>query len=243
MSITVTIETNREKFNASLSRYIAETGKSTDEVLEKKGRDLGIRLFRGFRDRKWGGAGKSPRIATAELAARTSEGKGTKVRDSLMARYRRERASFNFFARSLGQQRRRFGGTLDQFSRIKQQQEANRRQRAGLWRAIVGREIGLRQSGIGVLAASFLWYRRRSNQARGTFLVKNRTGKPLGSVQKSPGALRIMGFPPGLDKVSQRYGVVNRAIVEANADTEVYLARKEIERYKKTFAGLGRLVA
>jgi hypothetical protein len=52
-----------------------------------------------------------------------------------------------------------------------------------------------------------------------------------------------MGFPPGLDKVSQRYGVVNRAIVEANADTESYLVRKEVERYKKTFAGLGRLVA
>jgi len=240
MNLTGSIQTSITEFNSSLERYVVETGKSTDEVLEKKGRDLGIRLFKGFRDRKWGGPGKSPRLATAELNARTAAGEGTKVRTSLLARYNRERASMNSFARSVGQQRRRFSGTLDQYSRLTEQRAANRRQRAGLWRSIVGKEVGLRQSGIGVLAASFLWYRRASSQARGTYITKNRTGKPLGSVQKGPDFLRIIGFTPGLERISSRYGVVNNAIVSATADTETYLARKEIERLRRSFASIGK---
>jgi hypothetical protein len=242
--ITGQIEHSLQSFNAALERYVAASGKTLDQVLEKKGRDLGIRLYRGFNERQYGGPGRrKPGLARAALAARTAAGKGTNVRASLRKTFERERASFSSFATSLAEQRRQFGGTLDQFTALKEKQEVNRRQRAGLWRSIVGREIALRQSGIGVLGASFLWYRRRSNQARGTFFVKNRTGRPLGFVDKGPGYLRIVGLTSGLREVDARYGVVASALQEATADTEEYLIRKDREaffRAVRQFAGLAR---
>lgn len=241
--ITGTIEHKIDRFGSALVRYFESGTKDLDTVLEERGHDLGVKLFQGFKDRKWGGPGKSPRIATAELEARTSAGEGTKVRSSLLARYRRERASMNFFARSIGQQKRRFGGTLDQHTRLIEQRDQNRRQRAALWRSIVGKEVGLRQSGIGVLAASFLWYRRRSSQAKGQYLVKNRTGKPLGSVVKEPGMLRILGFTDGLSETGERYGVFGRALEGATARMEASITRRREAAALRYLQAFGRVAA
>jgi hypothetical protein len=207
--ITLLTETNLAAFNAVLTRYMDATGKLPDDVLDKKGRDLGIKLFQGFSDHKFGGPGKKKSgLAKAQLAARTTSGEGTKVRASLLKEY---------FARR-GQLRASAKSTL-----------GNIKRRIRLWQSIVGREIALRQRGIGVLAASFLWFRGRSSQAKGTYYVRNKTGAPLGSVEKGSGFLRILGFTEGLSSVDARYSIVIHALAEAREDMLAYVERKERE--------------
>lgn len=207
--ISIRTETNLAAFNVVLTRYMDATGKLPDEVLEKKGRDIGIKLFQGFSAHKFGGPGKKRAgLARAELAARTAAGDGTKVRASLMKEY---------FAKR-GQLRAESTGTLGNINR-----------RVRLWQSIVGREIALRQRGIGVLAASFLWFRGRTSKARGTYYVRNKTGRALGSVEKGNGFLRILGYTEGLAGVDVRYGIVSRALNEARADMLIYVERKERE--------------
>ena len=97
-------------------------------------------------------------------------------------------------------------------------------------------ELAARESGIGVLAASFLWYRKRSNNAMGTFLVPNRTGKPLGYVERTENAMRIVGETPGLGTVDAKYSVVVGAINTATADMVDYITRKERELFSQAFS-------
>jgi hypothetical protein len=227
----VSISSNAARFNAALGRYMQLTSKLPDEVLEKKGRDLGIRLFRGFRDRQYGGPQRNAGLARRELAQRTAACAGTRVRSSLMREYLTKRAALRSQIASFVGPRNARGelGTI--------------KQRIGLWQSFVGREVGLRQRGIGVLAASFLWYRRRSSQARGTFFVKNRTGRPLGSVEKGDGFLKITSQVPGITEVDERYGVVDRALGEAAVDMMNYVSRKERENYAAAFRSLGGAIA
>lgn len=83
--------------------YDATNKRATSELIAKKGRDLGIKLFEGFRDVQFGGDPKRRGVAQAELAARTSAGRGTKVRSALLARYRSARKDLGFSVRSFGQ--------------------------------------------------------------------------------------------------------------------------------------------
>ena len=207
--IAFKVENNLDAFNAVLSRYMDATSKLPDEVLEKKGRDLGIKLFQGFANHKFGGPGKKKSgLAKAQLAARTASGEGTLVRSSLMREYFAKRTELRDAAsNSIGSIKRR----------IK------------LWQSFVGREVAIRQRGIGVLAASFLWFRTRTSQAKGTYYVKNKSGKSLGAVEKGDGFLRIIGFTEGLADVDARFGIVNRALAEARADMLAYVERKENE--------------
>lgn len=205
--------------------YDATNKRATSELIAKKGRDLGIKLFEGFRDVQFGGDPKRRGIANAELAARTASGRGTKVRPELLARYRTARAQFGKEIRRYGQARRkaRQSGTLDQWSAARDQGNAIREKRRELWSSIVGAEIALRQSGIGVLAASFLMFRNRSSQARGTYQVPNRTGRPLGSVTVTDDSIEIASYAAGIGTVESRYGIVDRALNASAADMLVYL--------------------
>lgn len=225
-----------QRFNTTLQKYIAGSSRTMDEVLEAKGRDLGIRLFKGFRGRQWGGDGLKKNLAVAEMAARTASGKGTKVRSRLLELYRTARAATNSALRSIGQQLRndRFGGTLDQHATLAHRRDKIRQARARLWRTIVGREIAIRQSSIGALAASFLWFRSRKNSAQGKFYVRNRYNNrpPLGYVEKQPGLLRIVGMTEGLTMIDARYGIVARALNSSELEMRQWMLQRVL-------AGLG----
>lgn len=208
---------------AEVFRAYDETNKrATAELLAKKGRDLGIKLFEGFRDVQFGGDPKRRGVAAAELAARTSAGRGTKVRSALLARYQSARKDLGFSVRSFGQAGR-YATTKADLAAARRDGRAARKRRADLWRKIVGAEIALRQSGIGVLAASFLMFRNRSSQARGTYQTPNRTGRQLGSVTVTDDSIDIASYATGIGTVESRYGIVDRALNASADDMLVYL--------------------
>lgn len=222
-----TIETNLSKFVDTFRRYVsqwtANGNGTTEDALEKKGRDLGIKLFQGFRAHKWGGGGKAPRdLARAELDARVAAGAGIRVRGVLMQEYLTAR----------GNLRAHRDPTMPNGQRWLTTAKIN------LWQQFVGKELGLRQSGIGVLAASFLWFRSRSSQARGTYYVKNRVGHPLGGVERGEGFFRIVGFTEGLSEVDARYGIAADAIAESEADMRTYLDQRITDQFHGAFAFL-----
>lgn len=202
--------------------YDATNKRTTAELLAKKGRDLGIKLFEGFRAVQFGGDPKQRGIARSELAARAATGRGTKVREALMQRYRSARRDLTFSVRSFGQGRR-YATTAAERAEARRDGRAARQRRADLWRKIVGAEIALRQSGIGVLAASFLMFRNRSSQARGTYQTPNRTGRPLGSVTVTDDSMEIASYATGIGTVESRYGIVDRALNASADDMLVYL--------------------
>lgn len=236
--ISIGIQHNFASFNSTLARYIQATSKSVEDVLEAKGRDLGIRLYRGFSAHRWG-RGSSRNLARAELAARRAKGQGTRVRPALLAIYKSERSAFNSSLRSVGQllRKARTSGTADQISGKFEERSLLRKLRSHLWRNIVGREVDTRQAGIGVLAASFLWFRKRSSQARGTYYQRNRTGQPLGYVHRAAGLFQIVGQTAGLTQVDARYGIVRGALDGAEKDMLVYLDRKARSNLAKLFGG------
>ena len=231
----ITIETSLDAFNAQLARYMKLSKKLPDEILEKKGRDLGIKLFEGFREHQFGGNPKRKGIAAEELRQRSSQGRGIRVRPSLRKRYEQGREYLTYSVRSSGQGARR-SLLLSDYRDAKREGRAARKRRSALWKKTVGMELAARESGIGVLAASFLWYRKRSNNARGTFMVPNRTGKPLGYVERTENAMRIVGETPGLGTVDAKYSVVVGAINTATADMVDYVTRKERELFDMAFS-------
>jgi hypothetical protein len=218
-----TIQHNIEKFSERLSVYMALSRKTPDEVLEKKGKDLGIRLYQGFRARRWKGSRKvGTGVAWRELRARSRQGRGVKVR---AMREPSEKAPETYLAY------RRLRGAAGTVRRLLV------RQKTSVWQKRVFAELQARQRGIGVLAASFLWFRYRANNARGRYLVQNKTKRVLGWVEKGEGYLRIAGETEGLARTDARYQVVNTAIAEASADMVPYIERKYAEIFGKAFGG------
>lgn len=214
----ISTETNMAAFQSTLAEYMTLTKLTPDEVLEKKGRDLGIKLFEGFRAHKLGAG-----IARSELKSRTAAGEGTRVRGSLLAEYLSKRAEVRGAIKS-------FIGPILGKDRLRQI-----KQKVKLWQSFVGREVRLRQRGAGVLAASFLWFRSRSNNAQGKFFVKNRTGRPLGYVEKGEGYLRIVGETEGLALVDSKYGIVAAAVDRARQDMVVYVNQKQSQLARALF--------
>ncbi len=229
-----------DRLELALAKYADASGKSEGEVLDQKGRDLGIQLFREYQRRQWGGAGrgKGRSLAFAELKGRTAVGEGTRVRKWLRDEYEQSRK----FLLAQGRRLKREG--------LNRQVETNRIRRIRLWQKIVGREVSLRAKGIGVLGASFLWFRKRWTKNRLTgrsqvVFVRNRNGAPLGRVIRGDDFFQIVadheaadGKHPHLD-VSDRYGIVDRAVDNVIADMETYRKRKQMEAFRAAFRSLG----
>ncbi len=231
----ISIETTLEKFNERFARYTELNKRAPDMLLEHKGRDLGIKLFEGFREHQFGGNPKRKGIAAEELRQRSSQGRGIRVRPSLRKRYEQGREYLTYSVRSFGQGARR-SLLLSDYREAKREGRAARKRRSALWKKTVGMELAARESGIGVLAASFLWFRKRSNNSMGTFLVPNRTGKPLGYVERTENAMRIVGETEGLAATDAKYHVVAGAINTATADMVDYITRKERELFSQAFS-------
>jgi len=240
--MNIQVSHNIDDLRATLARYIEASGKTVDEVLDKKGRDLGIKLYQGFRDRRFGGGVKGWSFAAAELAARTAAGRGTAVRPSLVKEYIERKGQVSRLADRKYAQLTARGLTKEQRRELRRIRSATKVGGQNLWRSYVGREIRLRARGSGVLAASFLWFRRRF--VRGSFgkevvFRRNRTARPLGWVEKTPGALRITAVPLGMDVVESRYGIVRGAVAAAIADMEAYVSRKYREAYERAARSSG----
>lgn len=235
------IVSNISRFNSALASYIAaQTGrKSVDAIIEAKGTNIGIGLYKEFADQKWGGPGrKVPGLAHQEFKARVARGAGIRIRQSFLAEYLGQRNQLRARARDLrnpiGPQNR---STLRANASARTRNEAARR---NLWNAVVGRELGARQRGIGVLAAAYLWRRSRSNNARGTYYVRNRTGRyVLGFVERAENSFRIVAEAAGASVVDSRYGIVDRVLARETADIEQYFtARPEYWQFWQTFNGV-----
>jgi hypothetical protein len=222
--IAVTASIDLQRFNSVFARYMDATSKLPDEVLEKKGRDLGIQLFNQFKARKWGGKGKHPGIAKAGLLARTKAGKGTKVRASLMEEYLSARTALRS---NLAQ----FVGPKNAKGQLK-----DIKKKVSLWQSFVGKETGLRQHGIGVLAASFLWFRSRSSNARGRYYTANRGGLHLGFAEKGDGFFRVVSDTDGAAKVDSKYGLVDSAVATLTVDMLDYFKKRHADIYQQVFS-------
>ena len=244
----ISIETSLASFNAQLARYMELSKKLPNQILEKKGRDLGIKLFEGFREHQFGGNPKRKGIAAEELRQRSARGRakgnGIRVRPSLRKRYEQGREHLTYSVRSFGQGARR-SLLLSDYREAKRDGRAARKRRSALWKKTVGMELAARESGIGVLAASFLWY-RRSRASRWSVsqnervqtgsgaLVLNRTGKPLGYTQVSAGMLRIVGETEGLAATDAKHSIVTGAISTVLADMETYISDHEKQIRKES---------
>lgn len=231
----ISIDTSLGQFNERLARYMQLSKKLPSEILEKKGRDLGIKLFEGFREHQFGGVPKRKGIAAEELRERSESGRGIELRDSIRKQYEQSRKYLTYTVRSFGQGAR-YSTSQSDYLEAKRDGRAARRRRANLWRKTVSMELAARESGIGVLAASFLWFRKRSSQARRTYLVPNRTGKPLGYVERTENEMRIVGETEGLSATDAKHQVVVGAINTATADMVEYITRKERELFNQAFS-------
>jgi hypothetical protein len=238
--VPLTIDTSQataalQRLNTALGRYALETGKSLEDVLAKKGRDLSIKLFQEFRSRQWGGEGARTAatrksLAGLELRQRTQAGEGTRLRPSLLAAYRAEKG--NKIRSALARRSRR---------RVKLTSG-----RLTIWQKMVGKETAARARGIGVLAASFLWF-RRAGKGKGRRFVRNRTGRPLGFADVGDRSLHIVGLGSvgsagaGIGSVDVRYGLSKRAIDRVSADTEQYLVDRQAKAFAAAFGNGGRI--
>lgn len=232
--MNVQVESNIVEFQRMFQRYTELNSRAPEELMEKKGRALGIKLFEGFREHQFGGNPKRKGIAAEELRQRSSQGRGIRVRPSLRKRYEQGREHLTYSVRSFGQVARR-SLLLSDYMEAKRDGRAARKRRSALWKKAVGMELAARESGIGMLAASFLWYRKRQSQAKGTFTVPNRTGKPLGYVDRGEGFLRIVSEADGIDVVDARYGIVQAALQRETADMAEYITKKEREIFGVAF--------
>lgn len=213
---TLSVDTTAlARLNAKLADYHRVLGRLTiPEVLQKKGTDLRLKLWRLFWDQKFGGRGrKSDSIATRELRRRSKAGIGTLVR-------KRELDS-------------RFGSPPD---------IANGRKRKGyklsLWQKLVWQEMERRKSGIGVLAIGFLSkeFQRGFKSPRGRMETTSKTLGPMVRITANETSYTIEGFTPYLSELSNRYNIANRAIAAVEEDIDVYLERKLNQARAKVFS-------
>lgn len=185
------------RLNRNLKAYVTvRHKKTTDEILNAKGADLRIQLFKGFFGQRWKKGAKGGFRLLKSLVA---QGRGILVR--LM--------------------------TLVSPWDGKVPQTDKKGRALNLYQKLVAQEILRRQSGVGVLGASFLG-KRWAFKNNERFLIVNKT-RGFGTAvtfEKKDDAFIITGFTPGLARVASKYGLLNRALNKVSLDIEKYLAGK-----------------
>lgn len=185
-----------DRLQANLKKYAAVSKKDEDEILNKKGNDLRIQLYRGFKKAKWKGGKK---IAERELKRRSKAGIGTLVR----LKYLTDRYSAN------APKTDKTGKPLSLWQQL-------------VWQETQRRQRGIGLLGVTFLQKRF----RYGKEGRYLVENRSRTLGTLVRIEKSQGSFSISGFTPGLVKIAQRYGIVSTAMAAVSADIEVYLNRK-----------------
>jgi hypothetical protein len=219
-----TIESNLAEYNRALSVYLDYHPEARRDALEHKVANLGLALARGFREHQFGGIPRRRGLAMGQLASRTANGQGTKVRGSLLDEYRTRRTGLLKKRRGL-RAHLMAGGTIAQMIAADRGLNANRQAGISLWQQVVGREVKTRQSGIGYLAAAFQWYRTRG-KGEDKRLVQNRSKSPIGYVQVQGESAVIVGELAGISEIDERYQIVNKALKDETDDTMEYIVGK-----------------
>lgn len=217
MSLTVEVTDSLGKLNEDLALYMELSKLSVQEVVDKKGRDLGIKLFQGFwklRTKRSNNPFAGPMFTAAKARGWRTKVRTRTIEDEPYLSIQ----SQGFFMR----RGRRKGVEKDVKSR---------RSRRGL---AVAQELARRQHGAGLLGVSFLGSRWRSN-SQGRYLRVNKSKKlgTLSTVESGPlpdGAFfRLRVFTPGIDTVGEKRGIFATAIREIRKDTAIYLVRKQMQ--------------
>lgn len=222
MSLTLEVTHDLGRLNEELALYLKLSKLSVQEVVDKKGRDLGIKLFKGFwRLRTKGSANP---FAGPMFTLAKARGWRTRVRTrAIEVEPYLSIQKQGFFMRRV----MRKGVEKDVKSR---------RSRRGL---AVAQELSRRQHGAGLLGVSFLQRRWRS-RSNGRYLAVNKSKKlgMLSTVESGPSAdgafYRIVNYTPGIDTVGGGRGLFATAIREVRQDTAVYLVRKQMQALRRS---------
>jgi hypothetical protein len=222
-SFEVTVREDIGRLNEELELYSKLSRLTAQQVVDKKGIDLNIKLFRGFwalRIKNGRNAWKGPMFDQAAARGwRTKLRKRVVEDEPYLSIYQ-----FGYFSRRV--KRKKGTGTKTE----------KQRSRRGL---LVAQELARRQRGAGLLGITFLQRRWRSNQAQGRFLAVNKS-RGLGTLammESGPledGAFfRLRVFTPCIDTVGEGLGIFATAIRQVREDTTVYLVRKQMEALRK----------
>ena len=223
MNFEVIVREDIGKLNEELALYMELSKKTAQEVVDKKGLDLNIKLFRGFwalRTKGGRNAWKGPMFDQAAARGwRTKLRKRVVEDEPYLSIYQ-----FGYFSRRV--KRKKGMGT----------QTDKHRSRRGL---LVAQELARRQRGAGLLGITFLQRRWRSSQAKGRYFATNKS-RGLGTlsmIESGPledGAFfRVRVFTPGIDTVGEGRGIFATAIRQVREDTAIYLVRKQMESLRK----------
>jgi len=220
--IEFTVQQQLAKVNEALVEYIRYTKLSTDEVLERKGRDLNIKIFQRF----WSLRVRATRAQRSKANAvftgplfdeAKARGWRVKLRKGieLQARYRLARAKTR-------------GGPKTKRNRLNDRA------------LLVAQELATRQRHSGLLGVSFLQrrWRRGTPIARGgggPFLSTNKSGQLgiISTVEKKwtpeQGSLKITSHLPAVGIMDRKHGFLAGALAAVLADTMIYIDRKQKE--------------
>lgn len=200
-----------------MQRYVRETKRSPAETVDRKGKDLSIRLYRGYRQ-------LAPVRGQIYLEAqrRHATGQGTRVRKSIREAY-------------AGRGLRKQQGIYKQRVALSPGAQA------------VKRELGARARGSNFNAIRVLFRNwRPKGTAQGTEVATTRYGVGGRAIKMTSGngnvaTVRIVTEKDdSYEAIEQRHHVQANAVNAARVDTELYLAnrqqRKEARTLKRLYA-------
>ena len=197
-----------------LELYTKLNKRNRQKLSRKKGLDLTIQLYRGFKKRKWKG-GKQ--VGLREVRKRAKQGRGTKVRKKQLSS--------------------RHAGSAPVKS--KKGRKLNRRQQL-VWQEATRRTSGRGVLAIGFLTKR---YRQgvlgTGPMARYTKANRSREIGKLAEIKVAPDYFRITGLTPGLVEVSNRYGILSQAVAAGRKDTINYIQKKTGEDFEEVMRSHG----
>jgi hypothetical protein len=185
------------RLNKFLTKYQLASGKTFDEVIEKKGNDLRIKLFQGYWEHRWG---NKRTTGFTELRRRTRQGLGTLVR--------------------MKQLDSKYAAKAPQVDRLGRKLSAWQK---AVWQEVYRRQVGVGILGVSFLSKRF---REKKGGTRYLVDNVSKTFGTLVRIIKREHQFTIEGFTPGLAKVGQRYGAISKAINAVSEDMIPYLNRK-----------------
>lgn len=195
--------------NEVLKLYVkARIHRDQAEILQQKGTDLLIQLYRGYRERRWRGG---RRIGWKELAQRAKKGKGTKVRLKTL--------EGNYAAKAPKKTKR--GHPLTFWQKL-------------IFQEVSRREKGIGVLAVGFLPRRWRYTKKgrylsknQTNRPKewGLENMQSRQMGTLTQVTWGPGFFRVVGSTPGSRVVSFRYGIENRAMDRVGRDMIQYVER------------------
>ena len=197
-----------------LKQYVAVSGKTAVDVLNQKGNDLRIQLYKEFAKYRWSKRRRS-NIAWKEFRARVAAGKGTKIK------WRTQMAANAPMTDKNGRPTSSYQRMI--FSELEKRQ----------------RGIGF----LAITFLLKRWNKKKSRLVRNYTATKSRAYGTLGEfiLEEHPlmnqSQYEIRGFTDGLDMVANRHGILPRATAKVMADIDVYLQRKFNESLESHFMG------